>query len=131
MDKEIIKEYHSIIKNKISQSRIESAMGNIEKLLLNFPNDEYGYYYKGVCEFALNNHKEAIKAYLKAIQLNPAFAKAYFNLGACYYDYNDYDNALINIAKAMILFSKLKQLDLKERCVKTIKLIEAERQRKC
>ncbi|MBR5303520.1 MAG: tetratricopeptide repeat protein [Candidatus Gastranaerophilales bacterium] len=127
MKQKILREYYQIIKSKISQSHFETAMINIDKLLYNFPKDEHGYYYKGVCEFATNNHKNAIKYYNAAIKINPAYAKAYFNLGVVYYIYRQYDLALINIGKALVIFSKQKELDKKQRCIDALKLIEKER----
>lgn len=127
MSQQILRQYYQIIKNKISLMHFETAMINIDKLLYNFPKDEHGYYYKGICEFALNNHKNAIKYYTIAIQLNPAYAKAYFNLGVAYYLFKKYDLALINIGKALLIFSKQKELDKKQRCIDALKLIEKER----
>ena len=127
MDESIVNEYYQIIKNKISQSRFQSAMRNIEKLLYNFPNNPYGYYYRGVCEFALERYEKSVKSYLMAIKLNPILDKAYFNLGISYYCLNRYDDALINIGKALILFSKKKALDNKKRCIDALKIIENER----
>ena len=83
----------------------------------------------GVCYFALDRHDEALKAYLKAISLNIAHAKAYFNSGIIYYLENDFDNALINIGKSLILFSKQKELDAKERCVEALNFIQSERKK--
>ena len=127
MDKNIIGEYYQIIKSKISQANFDSAMDNIEKLIYNFPSDEYGYYYRGVCEFARGDYPDSIKSYSKALKLNPGFGKAYFNLGVSHYMLNDYDNALINIGKALIVFSKLKQLENKARCFDALNFIEIER----
>ena len=127
MKQNILRQYYQIIKSKISQTHFETALINIDKLLYNFPKDEHGYYYKGVCEFALNNHQKAAKCYKAAIKLNPAYAKAYFNLGVIYYINKQYDLALINIGKALIIFSKQKELDKKQRCISALKLIDKER----
>jgi len=127
VDNQIIKEYYSIIKNKIIQAGFHSALGNIDKLLAHFPNESYAYYYKGVCNFALEKYDEAIIAYIKAITLNIANAKAYFNLGVTYYMQNNYDNALINIGKSLILFSKQRELDCKKRCIDALNFIQTER----
>ena len=97
------------------------------KLLQARPEDEQGYYYKGVCEFALEKPQAAIKSYNEAIKRDPGFAKAYFNLGVAYYVLKDYDNALINIGKALIIFSKQKELDKKKRCIDALTLIQKER----
>jgi tetratricopeptide (TPR) repeat protein len=127
MNQAILREYYTVIKNKISQSMFDSALSSIDKLLSNFPKDEHGYYYRGVCEFALTNLKSSIKCYQATLKLNPAYAKAYFNLGVVFYVLKDYDNALINIGKALIIFSKQKELDKKSRCINALNLIQKER----
>lgn len=127
MDDGIVKEYYHIIKNKISQSSFEAALRSIDKLLYNFPNDENGYYYKAVCEFAQEKHEDSIKNYNMALELNPAFAKAYFNLGVCYYVLNRTDDALINIGKALIIFSRQKELGARQRCIDALRFIQTER----
>ena len=43
------------------------------------------YYYLGVIESMANNLSAAIKNYVAAINLNPEYPEAYFNLGAAYY----------------------------------------------
>ncbi len=127
MDDAIIKEYYLIIKNKISQSSFEAALRSIDKLLYNFPSNAMGYYYKAVCEFAQEKYDEALKNYQTCIQLDPTFAKAYFNIGICYYTLNNIDNALINIGKALIIFSKQKDLGAKQRCMEALRFIDSER----
>lgn len=127
MDRSILREYYLIIKNKIAQGRFESAIGSIDKLLYNFPNDEYGYYYKGVCEFALEKYKDSIKHYQMALQFDVGFAKAYFNLGVSLHILKKYDLALLNIGKALIIFTKQRELDKKQRCIEALKIIQNER----
>jgi len=127
MNQSIVKEYYLMIKQKISQAHFDGALLSIDKLLSNFPNDEHGYYYKGVCQFAKNNYRDAIKAFSCAIKINPSYAKAYFNLGATFYLLKQIDLALINIAKALIIFTKQKELDKKQRCLEALKFIEKER----
>ena len=127
MDEEILKEYYIIIKNKILNFEFQSALKNITKLLSNFPDNAMGYYYKGVCEFALDNYEDSKKSYLQALKLDITMPKAYFNLGVCYYMLEKYDKALINIGKALIIFSKQKELRSKDRCLSALSLIESER----
>ena len=120
-------EYYLIIKNKISQFSFNSALGSIEKFLSNFPNDANAYYYKGVCNFALEKYDEAIEYYKKAITYDMVHAKAYFNLGIAYYVQNNYDDALINIGKSLIIFSKERELDCRTRCIEALNFIQTER----
>lgn len=125
----IIREYYTVIKNRLTQLRFDAALSSVVKLLQACPNDEHGYYYKGVCEFALEKPQAAIKSYNEAIKRDPGFAKAYFNLGVCYFILKNYDSALINIAKALIIFSKRRELDKKKRCIEALNVIERERKR--
>ena len=127
MSIDVKNEYYSMIKSKISCFNFNSALGNIGKLLENFPQDSGGYYYKGVCNFALKKYDEAIAAYNDAISKDVTYAKAYFNLGVAYYIKNDYDNALINIGKALVIFSKKKELDSCSRCIDALNFIQSER----
>ena len=124
MNKNYVREYYQAIKNKIIQARFDSAIASADKLLQNYPNDEHGHYYKGVCEFAIEKYDFAIKSYSTAIKLNPAYAKAYFNLGICYYELKKYDFALINIGKALVIFSKRRELDKKNRCIQALNIIK-------
>ncbi len=119
-----IREYYQAIKNKLVQTRFDAALTSINKLLQKHPNDEYGHYYKGVCEFALEKPQAALKSYQEAIKLDPGFAKAYFNLGVCYFILRQYDSALINIGKALIIFTKRRELDKKKRCIDALNVIE-------
>lgn len=128
MSQNILREYYLIIKDKIQKMQFTSAKNSIDKMLCTFPNDEHGYYYKGLCEFVFEDYKNAIKNYSTAIKLNPAYAKAYFNLGITFYLLKQTDLALINIARALVIFTKTKELDKKQRCLEALKFIEKERQ---
>ena len=128
MNQSIVKEYYLIIKDKIQKMQFLSAMNSIEKMLSNFPNDEHAYYYKGLCEFAMEDYKKAIKSYACVLKINPAHAKTYFNLGAAFYALKQVDLALVNIAKALVIFTKTKELDKKQRCLEALSYIQKERQ---
>ncbi len=121
MNEEIIGQYCQIIKNKLSCLRLDSAQTSIEKLIYNFPKNPVGYYFQGVCDFAQRDHASAIENYKKALKLNPRFAKAYFNLGVCYYLLDKWDMALICFGKALVIFTEEKELDKRQRCVNAIR----------
>ncbi len=125
MQEEIISQYCLIIKNKLSCLRFDSAMVSIEKLIANFPDKSIGYYFKGLCEFAQRDHEAAVESYKKAIQLDAEFAKAYYNLGVCYFVMDYWDNALVCFGKALIIFTKTKELDKRQRCINAIKHIKS------
>ncbi|SDZ17601.1 Glycosyltransferase involved in cell wall bisynthesis [Proteiniborus ethanoligenes] len=57
------------------------------KILENIDMKKYSFEYffhKGVCEYDLNMYDNAIKSFMKAIDLEPARAETYNNLGCCY-----------------------------------------------
>ena len=127
MDTKILNEYYHIIKNKIRNFNFDSALLSIDKLISNFPDNPSGYYYKGVCNFALEKYDDAMYSYIKAISLDITYARAYFNLGVVYYLKSQYDDALINIAKSLILFTKSRELDCRKRCKDALNFIECQR----
>ena len=47
------------------------------------------------------NHKEALNAFNKAIELNPKFALAYGNRGVAYSDLGNYQQAINDYTKAI------------------------------
>ena len=49
------------------------------------------------------NHTAAVRAYQKAIELDPENSEAYFNLGVTYGEMDDLDQALLYINKAISL----------------------------
>jgi len=77
----------------------------------------------------MENYSNAIRSYSLALKINPAHAKAYFNLGVTFYVLKKVDLALVNIAKALIIFTKRKELDKVKRCTEALKHIEKERER--
>ena len=127
MDKNIVEEYCFIIKEKISQQRFDAALDSAMRLKKHFPQNELGYYYCALCEFAKEDFEKSAKHYKEALNINPAHANSYFNLVVCEYLDKKYDDALINIAKALVIFTKTKELDKKKKCLEALKLIESER----
>ena len=51
------------------------------------------YYYRGCAKVNALNYQGATEDFLKAIELKPDYADAYFNLGRTYYLMNDEDRA--------------------------------------
>lgn len=127
MDDGIIKEYYRIILDKINHANFDGAIRSADKLLSYYDNDAGAFYYKGVASFALEKYMDAVRFFSKSLEIDPVFAKAYFNLGATLYISNKYDDALINIGKALILFSKEGELDCKDRCMHALTYIQDER----
>ena len=130
MDNELLKEHCLTIENRIHNAMFQAAINNCTMLLRTFPKHHLGYYYLGVCYFALEEYEKALKNYNLTLLINPVYSKAYFNLGVTYFMLNSFDSALINIGKALILFSRIKDEKSKERCIQAIKTIQEIREEK-
>lgn len=61
------------------------------------------YYNRGYCHLNLGSYKEAIADFKKALEKDPEKGAIYFNLGVCYYQLKDWDNARAAIANAQRL----------------------------
>ena len=120
----IIDEQISLIRSLIGQENFDGAIRNCEKLIEEYPNNELGYYYRALCFFAQDRIEDSIKNYAQALQINPSFAKAYFNVGVSYFTLNYFDYALINFAKALVLFVKSNEANAKVRCINALKVVE-------
>lgn len=67
-------------------NRLEDAMKYLNLAISNEPNNESFYLFRGILFDRMKNPEEAIKSYLKAIELNPGNFDALFNLGIVYYN---------------------------------------------
>lgn len=68
---------------------------------------DYKLFRKGVKFYHKKMYDDAIMEFSKAIQLNPKFAKAYYDRGLTYYTKGLYDNAISDYSKAIELESRL------------------------
>lgn len=125
-DKKLIEEYYYLIKEKIVKGQYLSAVSSAEKFASVFPDCELSYYLKGICHFMLQEYEISIECYKKVLELNPTFARAYYNLGVAYFFVEDADNAIINIAKALVFFDKRNEKASKQKCIESLEFIEQE-----
>ena len=126
MEFAIVKEYCEIIKKKLNMGEYDAALANAGKLLLYSPENADGFYYQGLCHFALGNFEESIKNYKKSIELNPEYAKAYYNLGVTKYYLNKFTEAVNNMETAYKLFQKNQDKPSYTKCLESIEFIKEE-----
>ena len=67
-------------------NRLNEAMKYLDMAISKEPNNESFYLFRGILLDRMNNSEEAIKSYLKAIELKPGNFDAFFNLGIVYYN---------------------------------------------
>ena len=68
----------------LNSGRIKEAVDVIEPLIKNFQNEPLLYNIRGVCNHSCQNYKVAIEDFQRAVELNPGYAEAYYNLGVSY-----------------------------------------------
>lgn len=122
----LIEEYYNLIKKKITDGEYINAANYCDRFIKEFPKNELPYYLKGIINYLLNRLEESESCYLRAIEINPAHAKSYYNLGINYYFLNQKDNALINIGKAYIIFNRANDIESRNKCVESLEFIRDE-----
>lgn len=75
----------------------------LETLARENPKDALYPYWLGRLDYDSHRYPEATRRFLQAIELNPQMARAYDNLGLCYYFQNQNDLAVANYQKAIQL----------------------------
>ena len=78
-------EIKSVI-NLFSDNKLKEALEMVSVLINKFPQDSILLNIRGACEAGLGSLQESVKSYKKAIELNPNYAKAFYNLGGVYHE---------------------------------------------
>jgi protein O-GlcNAc transferase len=87
--------------------RFREAILDSDSALTYNPSSFWAYKERGSAFRQLYFHDEAIKNYMKALEINPTFAQAYNGLAICYDDGKiDFNKALLNYTKAIELDPK-------------------------
>ena len=80
-------------KQLLRYSDYQKAEETLTKAIRYDKNNFEAYYYRGCAKVNAQKYQEATEDFLKAIELKPDYADAYFNLGRTYYLMNDQDKA--------------------------------------
>ena len=93
----------------ISQEGKSNQITNDIELLLSLTktkeleNDDSLYYTMGIAYRKLEEYDKAIKAYNKAVEINPQKDEAYYNMGIAYYHLKEFDEVITCYKKAIHL----------------------------
>ncbi len=88
---------------------LEGARAEISRhkeIIREDPLDAVSYFELGKIYLALGRHEEEVQAYQEAIQLNPKYIAAHYNLGMAYDLLKDGPNAIKHILRALNLYSE-------------------------
>ena len=82
-----------------------------EAIKIGSQSDAIAYNNRGMAHVAKKEYALAIDDYKKALAIDPAYAKAYSNIGILYCNMQDYDNAIENLTQAIEHLSGKKAVD--------------------
>ena len=74
-------------------SEYKKAEETLTKAIKYDKNNFEAYYYRGCAKINAMKYQEAIEDFLKAVEIKPDYADAYFNLGRTYYLIHNEDKA--------------------------------------
>lgn len=76
----------------VNLGRTDEAVGLFKQAVEENPGDKYNRYNYGVVLLSVNDYEEAEKQFLKALELDPEYNNAIFNLGVTYLRWGAYIN---------------------------------------
>jgi tetratricopeptide (TPR) repeat protein len=80
-----------------------SAGASLDSVVTRFPENEKGWFNRGVYRADLGDLDEAIRSYQKAIEVEPGYVAAWNNLAGCLHDAGDEEGALAAFREAVQL----------------------------
>lgn len=97
-------QWDDLFQSKISNKEYQKALEVANKMKEYYP--DVGYFYIGIAYNKLQEHKEAINAYRKSIEVNPKRYEAYNNMGITYVKLQEHKEAINVYQKAIELKPK-------------------------
>jgi len=88
-----------------SKQHFNEALDATQELIINNPNDALLFNIRGACFAGLNKLNLAKESYIKAIGLNPDYAKAHYNLAGALHELNEFDASIHSYQNAILIES--------------------------
>ncbi|MBQ0051077.1 MAG: tetratricopeptide repeat protein [Treponema sp.] len=86
-----------------AQNNYTAALEDFEESVKNDLNGFRSYYYIGIVQTIMNNHKEAIEAFTKSLEINEYQSHAHFRRAISYFKIGDFDESLKDLTAAQSL----------------------------
>jgi predicted O-linked N-acetylglucosamine transferase (SPINDLY family) len=86
-----------------SSDMFEDALDAIEELIEEHPKDAVLFNIRGACYAGLQQMNLAVENYEKAIELNPEYAKPYYNLAGVLHEINEFDASIQSYQSALFI----------------------------
>ena len=87
--------------SELLEENFSLVLEKSNQLVANFPNIEILHLLRGAAQINLHEHSDAIKSYLKVIEINENNFDAYNNLGIMYENTNNFSAAIKNFKSAV------------------------------
>ncbi len=97
--------------NLIKKGLYDDAISRLEKAIKKDPSCSQAYYLNGKAYHALRNYDVAIKNYKKVLELQAGWGEACYNIGSCYVDMGQPEQAIKWIAQAKGIFYGKKEME--------------------
>ena len=88
-----------------SKQQFNEALDAIQELIDNDPYDALLFNIQGACYAGLNKFILAKESYIKAIVLNPEYAKAHYNLAGALHELDEFDASIQSYQNALVIES--------------------------
>ena len=72
---------------------MSTRLQQLQQMLAQEPNDEFLQYAIAIEYFSINNFEKAIACFKNILHSNPEYLAAYYQIGKCYEELKQYDNA--------------------------------------
>lgn len=106
-DTDICRLYTIRAESRNMKGEFNEALLDSDSALNYCTNSYWAYKERGSAYRQLHLYNDAIKSYLRALEINPTYAQAYNGLAICYDDGKiDFNNAIVNYTKAIELDPK-------------------------
>ena len=101
----------NLIRNKIdidtpreeSKKHLKAMKHSLDKVKEKNRYSAHDWFYEGVFEYRIKHLDKAFECFTAAIKLNPSFLLAYCNRGIIYSDRKEYDNAISDFKKTIMI----------------------------
>ena len=92
-----------LILNLFSSGKLKKTLSESNLMLKKFPNSIILLNISGACNAGLLKFDSAIECYKKALEINPNFADAYYNMGIALQQQNKLEEAIEAYTKALAI----------------------------
>ena len=104
--KELTQEKIDTLIGLYTEGKIDKAIKTIENLIIDNSDESILFNLLGACKAAQDDIQGALINYTKAVEINPSYSDAYFNLGNIYQQLNQIDESINSYKKSIELNPK-------------------------